>query len=141
MHSPPIFSGAALLGIFSGLVLAGITPTSPLPTKQPEWRTRAASLRAETESLYAWSMPQDLSPSVGYGSPSYHPAAVYARYDPQWRVSPQLPVYAPAQVEEAPPVRTGNEATLAELEALGESFDQPPEQAELSDKDDELSGG
>lgn len=141
MHSPPIFSGAALLGIFSGLVLAGITPTSPLPTKQPEWRTRAASLRTETESLYAWSMPQDLSPSVGYGSPSFHQAAVYARYDPQWRVSPQLPVYAPAQVEEAPPVLTGNEATLAELEALGESFDQPSEQAELSEKDDELSGG
>lgn len=47
----------------------------------------------------------------------------------------------PAQVEEAPPVRTGNEATLAELEALGESFDQPPEQAELSDAEQDLSGG
>lgn len=141
MHSPPIFSGAALLGIFSGLVLAGITPTSPLPTKQPEWRTRAASLRAETESLYAWSMPQDLSPSVGYGSPSYHQAAVYARYDPQWRVSPQLPVYAPAQVEEAPPVQTGNEAIVAELEVLGESFDQPPEQAEAAIEEEGLSGG
>ena len=141
MHSAPLLSGSALLGIFSGLVLAGITPTAPLPTKQPEWRRKAASLRAETESLYAWSKPQDLSPSVGYGSPSYHQAAVYARYDPQWRVSPQLPVYAPAQVEEAPPVRTGNEATVAELDALGESFDQPPEQAELSDAEQDLSGG
>ncbi|WP_374589903.1 hypothetical protein [Novosphingobium sp.] len=130
-----------MLGIFSGLVLAGITPTSPLPTKQPEWRTRAASLRAETESLYAWSMPQDLSPSVGYGSPSYHQAAVYARYDPQWRVSPQLPSQPALQVEEAPPVLTGNEATVAELEVLGESFDQPPEQAEMSDAEQDLSGG
>ena len=141
MHSPPILSGAALLGIFSGLVLAGITPTTPLPTKQPEWRGRAASLRAETESLYAWSMPQDLSPAVGYGSPLTHQAAVYARYDPEWRVSPQLPAYSAQLVEETPPVQTGNEPTVAELDALAESFDQPSEQAELSEKDEDLFGG
>jgi len=141
MHSPPIFSGAALLGIFAGLVLAGITPTSPVPTKQPEWRTRAADLRVETESLYAWSMPQDLSPSVGYGSPSFHRAAVYARYDPQWRVAPQLPAYPDRQVKEAPPLRTGNEATVAELKALSESFDQSPERAELPADEEDLFGG
>lgn len=141
MHSTPLLSGAALLGIFSGLVLAGLTPTSPLPTKQPDWRGRAANLRAETESLYSRSMPEDLSPTVGYGNPAYHQAAVEVRYDPHWRVSPQLPVYPSARVEETRPVQTGNEATIAELEALNESFDQPPEQPRLPDEDEDLFGG
>lgn len=141
MHSIPLLSGSALFGIFSGLVLAGLTPTSPPPTKQPDWRGRAANLRAETESLYAWSMPEDLSPGVGYGNPAYHQAAVEVRYDADWRVSPQLPAHPSAPVEEARPVRTGNEATIAELETLNESFDRPPEQAELPDEDEELSGG
>ena len=139
MHSAPLLSGSALLGIFSGLLLAGMTPTSPLPTKQPDWRGRAANLRAETESLYAWSMPEDLSPRVGFGNPAYHQAAVEVRYDPHWRVSPQLPAYPSAPVEEARPVRTGNEATIAELETLGESFDQFAERAELAGEEEYLS--
>lgn len=141
MHSTPLLSGSALVGIFSGLVLAGLTPTSPPPTKQPDWRGRAASLRAETESLYAWSMPQDLSPRTGYGNPAYHQAAVEVRYDPYWRVSPQLPAYPPARSEKTLSVQTGNEATIAELEALNESFERPPEQAELPDENQELFGG
>lgn len=140
MYSTPQLSGAALLGIFSGLALAGLTPTDPLPTKQPEWRGRAASLRAETESLYAWSMPQDLSPTTGYGNPAYHQLAVEVRYDPPWPVSPQLPVYSPARNEPTPPVQTGNKATIAELEALNESFDQPPEPAGPPDEDQDVFG-
>lgn len=133
MPLTPFISGAALLGIFSGLALAGLTPTDPLPTKQPEWRGRAASLRAETEALYVWSLPEDLSPTTGYGNPAYRQAAVEVRYDPYWRVSPPLPAHPTVRVEEVPPMQTGNEATIAELEALNESFEpgaqEPPTRA------------
>jgi len=145
MHSTPLLSGAALLGIFSGLVPAGITPTAPLPTKQPEWRGKAASLRAETESLYAWSMPEDLSPTVGYGNPAYHQAAVQVRYEPQRQArAASLPPYPPVEFVEEPPVRTGNEATIAEMEALNDSFEQgaaEPAPREGGDEEDQLFGG
>lgn len=141
MHSSPIISGAALLGIFSGLVLASMTPTAPLPTKQPEWRERAAGLRAETESLYAWSMPEDLSPTVGYGSPSYHQTAVQIRYDPQWLARPApMPAEPPPEFEDQSP-RTGNEATIAELEALNDSFDQRAERPDPPEDEEEQFGG
>lgn len=45
-------------------------------------------LRSETESLYAWSMPQDLSPAVGHGNPAYRQSAVAVHYDPQWLPRP-----------------------------------------------------
>lgn len=140
MHSTLLLSGAALLGIFSGLALARFTPTDPLPTKQPEWRGRAAGLRAETEALYAWSMPQELSPTAGYGNPAYHQAAVEVRYDSHWRDSSQLPAYPSARIEETRPVQTGNEGTIAELEALNESFDQPREKAGRPEEDQDLFG-
>lgn len=76
-------------------------------------------------------MPENLSPAVGYGNPVYHQAAIEVRYDPRWRVSPQLPAYPPTLVEEAPPVQTGNAATITELEALNDGFDShPPREGE-----------
>ena len=70
-------------------------------------------------------MPEDLSPSIGYGNPAYHQAAVQVRYEPQWQArTASLPPYPPVEFVEEPPVRTGNEATIAEMEALNDSFEQ-----------------
>lgn len=141
MHRSPLFSASALLGILSGLVLAGITPTSPVPTKQPDWRNRAAALRTETESLYAWSMPEDLSPVVGHGPPGYLPTTVPVSFAPEWQVRP-LPVTPnPGEVVAEPPVHTGNENTIAELEALNDSFAKSAERPDFAGDDEELFGG
>lgn len=142
MRNSPIFAVAAGLGLLSGLVLAEHTPTQLKPMKQPEWRERAAALREEAEALYVFSMPEELSPSVGYGNPAWH--AEHARMTTRAVWQPlSLPPYSPGDLEPKadfpppPTPLTGNESTIAELRRLNDSMNEaaPVEQYGLVEID------
>lgn len=127
MQSSHIFAGSGVLGISAGIMLAALTPATMKPMEQPEWRKNAMVLRQQTESLYAYSMPQDLSPRVGFGNAALHDqyakmSTEIAWAEPVGRPQP-MPDYRPVEVE--PVARTGNEATIASLDAVNAGFDEP----------------
>jgi hypothetical protein len=124
MKAAQVLASAGILGIAGGGALAALTPVELRPTADPAWRTRAMVLREETSALYNWSMPQELSPRVGFGNPALHDD--YARN--VWQAEPPVAVIAPqppAYAEPEPVTMTGNEQTVADLAELGEALPAP----------------
>ncbi len=127
MESPQIFAGAGLLGILAGSFLAGITPATLKPMEPPEWRQLAAAQREQTAALYAYSMPEDLSPRIGFGNPALHERYVeLASAEVSFAPAPlaERPAALPPAPEPIP--QTGNEETIANLKAVSDGFDSPP---------------
>lgn len=131
MHSSAIFASATLTGMIAGLALAQITPTNPIPVKQPPWRERAAILRSETAALYA-RLPQ----GDPWGAQAYALSALHAAYDrieyqSEWE--PPIPPIQPPELQPEvipqTPATTGNEAMIAELNALNERLGGQPDSA------------
>lgn len=130
VYSSAIFATATLTGMIAGLALAQITPTSPVPVKQPQWRERAAVLRSETEALYARLPQGDPWASRPYALSALHAAYDRIEYQPEW--DPPVPVYPPESQPEAipqAPATTGNEAMIAELNALNDRLGGTPDSA------------
>lgn len=128
MNARPIFAGAACAGLMFGTLLAAATPVEFKPMDQPEWRTRAMALREETSQAFAYSMPEDLSPKVGWGNPAVNDRyAKLTAQDDYW-IDP-TPVAPPRQVayrefpQDEVTVRTGNESTIAQLKSTSDDFE------------------
>lgn len=143
MYSSAIFASATLTGMIAGLALAQITPTSPVPVKQPQWRERAAVLRSETAALYARLPQDDPWATRPYALSALHAAYDRIEYRPEWE--PPTPVYPPERQPEVipqTPATTGNEAMIAELNALNERLGgqtdspDPVEEREIPTDDD-----
>ncbi|MGB7655296.1 MAG: hypothetical protein WBL74_07425 [Novosphingobium sp.] len=113
--------GALGLSISAGTLLGMSTPTAMKAAPEPEWRMAARSANAgkpielsQPEVVYS-SMPEDLSPQVGYGSP-----AAYQAYYVDAPVRTQytaVPVYAVIPLASQPLRSSADAPTLAVRDA------------------------
>ena len=110
--------GALGLSISAGVLLGKTTPTAMKDAPEPGWRVAARSANAgkpidlsQPAVVYS-SLPEDLSPQIGYGSPAayqadYVDAPVRTGYSDVPRYSPKplaaAPVQAPADAPASQP--------------------------------------
>jgi hypothetical protein len=126
MQARQILASAGALGILCGAMLAGLTPAALKPMAPPEWRKIAATQRDQQAAFYPVSLPEDLSPRIGFGNPAVHGSFARMPTEVALIEPARLPAPALREPQEVPVAETGNEAVVAELDSLNARFAAPP---------------
>lgn len=104
-------AAAAFASVALGTTISMATPTAMLEAPEPAWRKVAVAINAQAPYPGHPSMPEDLSPTVGYGN-----AAYYHRY---YVAAPERVAYA-----EVPNYAEGHPQPASETAAPQPLLDQ-----------------